>query len=150
MNIEPTDTFVLEEFLPYQLCVAANHVSRSFAERYRRDFGISIAEWRVLAHLAQAGAVSVREIHACVDMDKSKISRAAARLGEAGYVSKRENPADRRLVDLELTPEGRALVGRLVPVALQFQRELLRQLGAQGPAMRDGLRALMQDCAEER
>ncbi|RSK38116.1 MarR family transcriptional regulator [Rhodovulum iodosum] len=143
--MEPTDTFLLDEFLPYQLCVAANQVSRSFAERFRRDFGISIAEWRVLAHLSRAVAVSVREIHACVDMDKSKISRAAARLEQAGYVTKRENPGDRRLVELELTATGRALVAELLPVALQFQRDLLRRLGAKGPAVREAMRSMIRE-----
>ena len=55
-----------------------------FARRYGAESGISIPEWRVLAHLAEGGPVSVRDIHARVDMDKSKVSRAAARLEEAG------------------------------------------------------------------
>ncbi len=69
--------FDLSAFLPYQLAVASARVSKGFAERYRAEFGLSIPEWRVLAHLAGGDAVSVREIHARVDMDKSKVSRAA-------------------------------------------------------------------------
>ena len=71
--------FELTDFLPYQLAVAAGRVSRAFSDRYRAEFGLSIPEWRVLAHLSTADAVSIREIHARVDMDKSKVSRAAAR-----------------------------------------------------------------------
>ena len=80
--------FVLDDFLPYRLSVAASRVSRRFARRYGAESGISIPEWRVLAHLAEGGPVSVRDIHARVDMDKSKVSRAAARLEEAGLVRK--------------------------------------------------------------
>lgn len=129
MDGTPVNAFDLEHFLPYRLCVAANHVGREFANRYRRDFGISIAEWRVLAHLSQTGPVSVREIHAAVDMDKSKISRAAARLEAAGHITKQENPRDRRLVELSLTPAGRELLARLIPVAQAYQQELLARLG---------------------
>ena len=123
--------FDLETFLPYQLAVAAGRVSRGFAERYRAEFGISIPEWRVLAHLSAAGGpVSVREIHARVDMDKSKVSRAAARLEQARLVAKAANADDRRLVALTLTEEGRALVARIVPLALDWQAQMTAQLGS--------------------
>ncbi len=121
--------FDLDTFLPYRLAVVAGRVSRTFALRYRQEFGISIPEWRVLAHLAQAGAVSVREVHARVDMDKSKVSRAASRLAAAGLIMKRGHPEDGRLLDLELTEAGRALFARIVPVAETYQRELIAELG---------------------
>ncbi|MCX7643787.1 MAG: MarR family winged helix-turn-helix transcriptional regulator [Rhodobacteraceae bacterium] len=124
--------FNLDDFLPYRLTVAAGRLSREFSQRYREKFGISIPEWRVVAHLSQAGAVSVREIHARVDMDKSKVSRAAARLEAAGYVEKRVNPADRRLVELRLTARGHAMMAELAVVADDFQRELLARLGEGG------------------
>ncbi|MFC2967410.1 MarR family winged helix-turn-helix transcriptional regulator [Acidimangrovimonas pyrenivorans] len=137
--------FDLADFLPYQLAVAAARVSRAFAERYRAEFGISIPEWRVLAHLAQAGAVSVREIHARVDMDKSKVSRAAQRLVEAGHVEKRPHAEDGRLIDLRLTPDGAALVARILPIATEFQRELVSRLGPDGAGLKRALRRLMED-----
>ncbi|MFN6978685.1 MAG: MarR family winged helix-turn-helix transcriptional regulator, partial [Gemmobacter sp.] len=83
----------------------------------------------MLAHLAHSGTVSVREIHGRVDMDKSKISRAAARLQAAGYLDKSGHPDDGRLVELRLTPAGAALVARLIPVALDYQRDILARLG---------------------
>ena len=136
--------FDLGSFLPYQLAVAAAKVSRGFAERYRAEFGISIPEWRVLAQLAQAGTVSVRDVEARVDMDKSKVSRAAARLEAAGYVEKRGNAADKRLLDMRLTEAGRALFARIVPVAETYQADLLTTLGPDG----DGLRRALARIAE--
>lgn len=121
--------FDLDSFLPYRLAVAAGRVSRAFADRYRREFGISIPEWRVLAHLAQEGAISVREIHARLEMDKSKVSRAASRLVAAGLVIKRNNDKDGRLVALELTDGGRTLFARISLVAEDYQAELLSRLG---------------------
>lgn len=125
----PTPDFDLTAFLPYRINAAASRISRAFADRYREEFGISIPEWRVLAHLHHAGDVSVRDIEARVDMEKSKVSRAASRLEQAGYITKAVNEADRRLLALRLTPEGQALVARLIPVAMQFQDEMLVQLG---------------------
>ena len=131
-------SFDLSDFLPYQLAVASSRISRQFAERYKAEFGLTIPEWRVLAHLAQSDAVSVREIHARVDMDKSKVSRAAARLEAAGLIEKRENPEDRRLLDMRLTAKGGALIARIVPIANAYQAELMALLGtdAEGSGLR--------------
>lgn len=139
----PSD-FDLNAFLPYRLISAANRTSRAFAERYRDEFGISIPEWRVLAHLNHAGEVSVRDIEARVDMEKSKVSRAATRLEEAGYITKSINDEDRRLLQLRLTPEGHALVARLLPVAMQFQNEMLARLGQAAPGLDAALSILLE------
>lgn len=121
--------FDLTDFLPYRLAAASERVSRDFSELYRHEFGISVPEWRVLAHLGHAGEVSVRDIEARVAMEKSKVSRAATRLEAAGYVAKRDHPTDRRLVSLSLTPAGRALMARIVPLALSFQDDMRDRLG---------------------
>lgn len=131
--------FDLDDFLPYRLAVAASHVSREFATLYREKFGISPAEWRILAHLSQTQKVSVRDIHRRVDMDKSKVSRAAARLEEAGLVEKLANRSDRRLVSLSLTTAGHDLVGRIIPMALAFQDRLIQRLGDVAPILTAGL-----------
>jgi DNA-binding MarR family transcriptional regulator len=121
--------FDLDSFLPYRLSVAAARVSRRLAARLEAEAGLSNPEWRVLAHLARAGSVSVRDIHVRVDLDKSRVSRAAARLEAAGLVAKLGNEADRRLVALSLTEAGKALMGRLERIAERFQADLREELG---------------------
>jgi DNA-binding MarR family transcriptional regulator len=140
-KVADVKSFVLNEFLPYRINVLAGRLSREFATRYRERFGITIPEWRVVAHLSQAGAVSVRDIHARADMDKSRVTRAAQRLQAAGYVEKRVNAADRRLVELSLTPKGRAMMAELAKVADAYQRELRARLG---PGFEEGLARLME------
>ncbi|MCB1396156.1 MAG: winged helix-turn-helix transcriptional regulator [Rhodobacteraceae bacterium] len=140
-----TDTpiFDLNDFLPYRLNAAASRISRAFSDRYREEFGISIPEWRVLAHLHQAGDVSIRDIEARADMEKSKVSRAASRLEAAGYITKAVNDTDRRLLALRLTPSGRELVIRVLPVARQFQEDMLRQLGDAAEGLDTALSVLL-------
>lgn len=142
---DPARDFDLNAFLPYQLSAAANRTSRAFAERYRDEFGISIPEWRVLAHLNHAGAVSIRDIEARVDMDKSKVSRAASRLEGAGYITKETHGTDRRLLALRLTAQGHALVARVLPVAVAFQQEMLARLGDAGPGLARALDILLEN-----
>jgi DNA-binding MarR family transcriptional regulator len=76
-------------------------------------------------------------------MEKSKVSRAAARLEKAGLVEKRADPEDGRLVALGLTVQGRALMARLLPRALEYQRQLEGLLGADLTGLRHALARLL-------
>ena len=141
--------FDLDAFLPYQLAVLAANVSDGFSRLYRQRFGISMPEWRVVAHLAHSGAVSVREIHQRVAMDKSKVSRAASRLEAAGFISKRINGNDRRLVELELTDKGHAMINELTPIAQEYEASVLASLGDHASCFRAALETLLKDKAND-
>ncbi len=125
--------------------MAADRLSAGLAKRYRDDFGISVAEWRVLVHVADAGTVSIREIQQRVHLEKSKASRAASRLEENGYLSKDINDHDRRLVALRLTPKGTDLMNQLRPVAMDFQAQLDQILAPFLDALDGALDILMED-----
>ena len=135
--------FILDQFLPYQLAVAASRTSREFEDLYRDRFGITVAEWRVVAHLSQEDEVSIREIFERVEMDKSRVSRAAARLEDAGYISKDENPEDRRLVTLRLTAKGHEMIDEIAPLAARFEAALADRLGQDAEAFRAGIETLL-------
>lgn len=139
---EPKPHFILEDFLPYQLAVASTRVSRRFEKEYRERFGLTVPDWRVLAHLSASGTVSVREIHQRVDMDKSKISRAASRLEDRGLIHKRAHPTDRRLLELTLTDQGRNIVAQITPLANAYQAELMAELGDNAQQMKQQLALL--------
>ncbi len=136
-------TFKLDDFLPYQLAVLSSRVSAEFSKHYREAYGISVSEWRVVAHLSQADSVSVREIHKRVDMDKPKVSRAASRLEAAGYITKTINPNDRRLVELSLTGKGRAMIDALAPIADDYEAQLTTLLGKEDACFREALTGLL-------
>jgi len=139
--------FVLETFLPYQLAVLSNRMSDGFSRRYRDKFGITVPEWRLVAHLSQAKKVSIREIYKRIEMDKSKASRAAARLVEAGYVMKNVNPGDRRLVELSLTEKGHRMVAEIGPMGIDFQTEVLACLNKdQRAAFLAAVGTMMETC----
>lgn len=124
------DMLDLDRFLPYRLAVIAARVSKALSTLYAERFGISIAEWRVIAHLARAERISVRDIHARVNLDKVKVSRAVSRLESAGLVRKSSNAADNRLLEISLTGEGWSVYRQIVPLATGFERDLLGALDA--------------------
>ena len=143
--MNPETPFILDDFLPYQLAVVAERVSRQFSRHYREMFGLSRSEWRVVAHLSQQPSVSVREIAARAELDKSKVSRAVSRLEAQGYVTKDASPTDRRLVVLALTGKGRQMVATLTPIAEAYQQEVLRDLASDAAGFQSALKRLMAD-----
>jgi len=121
----------MDRFLPYLVNKLASRLSNELAAVYQRRFGITIPEWRVIAHLAANRNVSIREIFDRVAMDKAKVSRAAARLELSGHVKKTVNAADRRLIELQLTAKGQKLFENIEPLALAYEREALSALSPQ-------------------
>jgi DNA-binding MarR family transcriptional regulator len=118
----------LLEFMPYRIAVLAEAVSRSIAQVYAERFRLSRDEWRVLAALAESGTMRTRDALLYTTLDKMQISRAIAGLERAGLLTRRVDPQDRRNRILKLTPAGRALLQKLVPMVEAREAFLLEAL----------------------
>jgi DNA-binding MarR family transcriptional regulator len=122
----------LERFLPYRLSVLSNTVSQAIAEMYERRFALTINEWRAMAVLGQYdGGVSAREVATRTAMDKVAVSRALARLIEAGRVRRLVADHDKRQSVLRLTVKGWKVYDEVAPLALEHERRLLAHLNVE-------------------
>ena len=121
-------TIDLERFLPYRLSVLTNLVSGTIADAYRRRFGLSIPEWRVLAVLARNPGLSAAEVAERTRMDAVAVSRAVARLLAAGRLRRAHSRDDRRRSVLDVSAAGRAVYRAVAPVALGYEEQLLAAL----------------------
>ena len=133
----------LETFFPYRLAVVAEAFSRQLVAVYGREHGFSREEWRLLFLLEEAGTLDSLQLSQRTSLDKVQVSRAATRLEEAGLLRKSEHRTDRRLIVLELTPSGQALMRRLGRIARDFQARLAQELGDDGPALERALSRLI-------
>ena len=115
---------VLDRFLPYRLSVASNLVSSRIANAYRKRFGLKIAEWRLIAILAETPSLTPAMLGERTRMDKISVSRAAAALVNRGLIVADPNPADGRSHFLSLTDDGRALYAEIAPIALATEASL--------------------------
>jgi DNA-binding MarR family transcriptional regulator len=135
--------FLLEEFLPYELSVAANRISRLFSKQYSDAFGLSIAQWRVLAVVGRHTSLSPGQVADATEMDKVKVSRAAAGLAAMGLVTQGPDPSDGRARVLRLTQKGRDIHAGIVPLARTLEAQLAEGLTAdEWQSLRSALRAL--------
>lgn len=121
--------FDLERYLPYRFTVLAARLSAELAKQYKVKYGISMPEWRVLLNVGYTADLSVRDIEKRVSLEKSKVSRAVTKLEAKGYLTKRVDSSDRRLLQLALTEQGAELLSKLIPIAESFQSELNLVLG---------------------
>ena len=105
--------------------VLSSRISRAFDARLAKDYDLSPPEWRVLLTVAQDPDASANEITAAWAMEKMAVSRAVRRLERMGRIRRRIDGADRRRYALILTPEGRRLYRRILPMANARYREIV-------------------------
>ncbi|MBK9134267.1 MAG: winged helix-turn-helix transcriptional regulator [Betaproteobacteria bacterium] len=121
----------LQVFFPYRITALAEAVSRSLAEVYQQRFGLTRDEWRVVAALADCGTVKTARVIEHTSLDKMPVSRAVQRLVAAGLLAREDDPADARGWLLHLTPAGRALYKKIVPLVTAREAFLLEALDAE-------------------
>ena len=121
----------LEDFLPYRLNRLADTVSREFAQIYRDRHGMTRPEWRLLATLGQYGRMTAKTVGEHSAMHKTKVSRAVRALEDRRWLSRETAREDRRTEHLELTRAGMEVYRELVPLARDFENELLKVLAGQ-------------------
>jgi DNA-binding MarR family transcriptional regulator len=120
----------LDGFLLYHLSVVSNMSSRVLSDHLDREVGLSIPEWRVILIIGKIPGLSTDQVAARTTMDKTKVSRAIARLGALGYIDRQISASDRRQNRLEITPVGIPVFERCLVVASNVQTEVLRSLTA--------------------
>lgn len=126
----PAHALRLERFLPYRLSVLSNRLSTAIAQAYSQRFGLAITEWRVIAVLERFPGLSANEVAQRTAMDKVAVSRAVARLLEAGRLEREVHDDDRRRSVLRLSAEGERIHREVAPLALAFEQRLLRGMSA--------------------
>lgn len=120
----------LENFLPYRLSVLAQLVSESLHDLYAEPFGLTVTQWRVMAALGRFAPLTASEVGQRIVMDKVAVSRAVAGLMERGLIERATDRQDRRRASLRLSARGRAMHGRIVPLALGYQERLYKSFDA--------------------
>jgi DNA-binding MarR family transcriptional regulator len=119
---------MLEAFLPYRLAVLAHATSRALSSVYAEQFGLSIAEWRILANLDRFGPLYAGELAERSSLDKPKVTRALQRLEAAGLAHRTVDPEDRRQVRILLSRRGRNVFRCIAALALEWETKFLAPL----------------------
>lgn len=107
----------VRDLLSFRLHVVANLLSRGAALSYRRQFGVSLMEWRSLALLGGEAPLSLGDLARLAGLDKSQMSRVMAGLTARALVLRAVDGDDARGVQLSLTAAGRKIYNGLIAAA---------------------------------
>ncbi len=110
----------IRDLLSYKLHRVANLLSRGAELRYRREFGVSLWEWRTIALLGRSDEpMSLGQLAKEATIDKSQMSRVVAGLAKRRIVLREAHPGDGRGVHLALSKVGRRIYQALIRAAAE-------------------------------
>lgn len=135
---ELTESF-LGGLLGYLLATASHAVSVQFERRLKR-YGIRLSTWRILAILHIRDGLSIGELAPLTLLKQPTATKAVSRLERMGFVVRRINPKDGRIVHVHLTASGRRLVSTLIEEAHELE---MQSLAGTKAADRERLKAML-------
>lgn len=114
--------------LERQVCFALAAASRSVIGLYRpvlEPLGLTHPQYLVMLALWEHSPLKVRDLGEALLLDPATLSPLLKRLESAGLVTRARSTADERALDVELTPQGRALREE----ALSVPPQIIERLG---------------------
>jgi DNA-binding MarR family transcriptional regulator len=82
-------------------------------DRCFSPFGMTAQEAAVLLHCAEEGETSAGKLARAMGRDKGKITRFVDRLETSGFLTRKSDPRDHRLLIIKATNRGRRVVPQL-------------------------------------
>jgi len=130
--------------LGLHLTRVARTVSRAFDDTLA-EAGGSLPVWLVLISLKSRPLASQRELAETVGIKGATLTHHLDTMESAGLVTRRRDPANRRLHLVELTPAGDALFLRLRDAATAFDRRLRAGLSESDAGQLEALLTRLRD-----
>jgi DNA-binding MarR family transcriptional regulator len=96
------------------------------------DVNVTMSQLKILILLARLGGTSGQELARRTGVSLGTLTGIIDRLVAQGMVTRREDPRDRRVRRLELTPAGSELINGLIAAGEAHQEQLLRRLDDAG------------------
>lgn len=97
---------------------------RRFEQR-ASGFGLSSAQWRLLACVSKEEGVAQARLAEMLDIEPISVSRHVDRMEEAGWIERRHDPSDRRVRTLHPTQKARAASAEVKEIAGAVYEEAL-------------------------
>ena len=114
------------------------------------EFAVSFGHWTFLRILWESDGITQRELSERAGLMEPTTFSALKAMERLGYVTRRQQPDSRKKVYVFLTPQGRALREKLVPLAEEVNEIAVAGVAAtQIAAARDMLLTMIQNLAQD-
>lgn len=109
-----------------QFFITITRASAALEATLKREFGLSLGEYRVLDEVASAGKIGIRmgELAQSVIFSPSRLTHTYRRLADRGLIVRTPYEFDRRGGTITITDAGK----KLITSAQQAERALLRDI----------------------
>jgi MarR family transcriptional regulator for hemolysin len=98
---------------------------RTHADQRARAFGMTRAQWAVLARLESNEGLKQSELAEMLDLQPITLTRLVDRLCASGLIERRADASDRRVKRLYLTAQARPLMDRLAALGQDMMESVL-------------------------
>lgn len=119
----------LDDFLPYLINRVGVALVAQFTQQALAQHELTIDMWRVLAALSDKGRQRQVDLAGMTSIEASTISRIVTRLTHRRLVNRSRSRTNGREVIVGLTARGKAMVSRLIPVALSVEASAIGAMG---------------------
>jgi MarR family transcriptional regulator for hemolysin len=111
---------------------------KTFADQRARDYGMTRAQWAVLARVERAEGLKQIELADTLEIQPITLTRLIDRLCDSGLLERRSDPDDRRAKRLYLTPAAHPVLDGLARIGKDMMATVLEGIE---PAARERLLA---------
>jgi MarR family transcriptional regulator, transcriptional regulator for hemolysin len=98
---------------------------KTYADQRARDFGMTRAQWAVLARVERSEGLKQCELADTLDLQPITLTRLIDRLCDGGLIERRSDPEDRRAKRLYLTPAARPVLDGLARLGKDIMATVL-------------------------
>ncbi len=117
--------------------------------QFWKECGLSMPQISTLMKLHYRGACGVTEVGSHLGVTNAAASQMVEKLVQLGYLVRAEDPADRRVKQLTLTVQGRALIQRSLEARRRWLENLVGTLTSKEQAHIAGALARLTQAARE-
>ncbi|SOZ39040.1 MarR family winged helix-turn-helix transcriptional regulator [Cupriavidus neocaledonicus] len=120
MELERQSVAVLQQF---------GRTYRAYAGAFEQRMGLPLPRWRILHALHhQEGAIGQKALADLVVMDPGALTRQLKAMQELGWVERSTSERDNRVTHVTLSPAGREVVARAMPLRSAFLEDVLSEV----------------------
>ena len=137
-----TGAFKLEDHLFFYFSQILARRTRAINAQLR-PHGLDCPRWRVLAVLQEHSGATMGQLADLTSVDRTTLTRTLGLMEEARLVARHERESDRRSLVISLTPKGRRMFARILPLTLaETDRALTGFSSAEIGTLRDRLKRI--------
>ncbi|MGH6676348.1 MAG: MarR family winged helix-turn-helix transcriptional regulator [Xanthobacteraceae bacterium] len=119
-------TVPLDRRFGYRFSMLGRALGQQMLLFVEREFGLSLAEYRIVAVLENSETPSIKQIAKQSQIDKAQVTRCTSALVRKGLLKQTVDRRDRRLRSITLTRAGRALLATMRPFTNERHERLER------------------------